>query len=121
MRVFIQLIGMFIMAGALLAGEQGEPVAPISPSEAIKYTNKNAVVVGKVVEVHRTDKVVNLNFGQKFPKHDFSAVIFARNFGLFPNLDTLEGKTVEVSGKITEYRGKPQIIITTKSQLRVVK
>jgi DNA/RNA endonuclease YhcR with UshA esterase domain len=109
-----------LTAGLLVAAEQGEAVKPIKPSEARQQVGTNAVVVGKVAEVHKSDKVAQLNFEQKFPKQDFSAVVFAKNFGVFTNLDTLEGKTVEVNGKISEFKGKAQIILNTKSQLRVV-
>ena len=80
----------------------------------------NAVVVGKVAEVHKSDKAISLNFEEKFPNHVFTAVVFAKNFSSFTNLDALTGKTVEVSGKVVEYRGKPEIILSTKGQLQVL-
>jgi DNA/RNA endonuclease YhcR with UshA esterase domain len=35
----------------------------------------------------------------------------------FSNLQQYEGQTVSVSGKITLYRGKPEIIVTSPAQI----
>ena len=110
----------FLSVPVALAQPQGQPVPPISATDAKKFVGTNAVVVGQVAEVNQTEKVIRLNFGQKFPQQDFTAVVFAKNFGAFTNLATLEGKTVELSGKVEEYRGHPQMILHTKGQLRVL-
>lgn len=118
----VAVVTMAVCLGFLATGyaqQQGELVKPTSAAEARKLVGTNAVV-GVVAEVNRTDKLVRLNFGQKYPKQDFTAVVFAKNFGAFTNLDTLEGKTVQVSGKVSEYKGRTEMILTTKGQLQVV-
>jgi len=116
----ILAVGAPFLAAVTLLGQLGEPVKPITPAEARKFIGTNAVVVGQVVEVHQTPKVANLNFEQKYPRQEFSAVVFEGNFGLFTNLTTFAGKTVEVSGRVTEYRGKPQIIVNSRGQMRLL-
>jgi hypothetical protein len=97
------------------------PVAIISPLEANEYLGKEVTVNGLVAEVHRTDKVAYLNFVQKFPKTPFAAVIFENRFSSFPNLDKYSGKTVEVTGRVSSYKDKPQIILDNDSQIKIVK
>ena len=112
----------FILTGNLfLAQEAKTNSAPrITAAEATNHIDSQAIVIGKVVEVYTTDKLVRLNLDKPFPKQPFTAVIFGSNTNLFSNLDKLKGKTVEVSGKITEYRDKPQIILASTNQLRVI-
>ena len=117
---FAVFVAAILTAPAALAQSQGQIVPPISAADAKKFVGTNAVAVGQVAEVNQTEKVIRLNFGQKFPKQDFTAVVFAKNFGAFTNLATLGGKTVEISGKVEDYRGHPQIILHTKGQLRVL-
>ena len=82
----ILAVGALFLAAVTLLGQLGEPVKPITPAEARKSIGTNAVVVGQVVEVHQTPKVASLNFEQKYPRQEFSAVVFEGNFRLFTNL-----------------------------------
>jgi len=89
-------------------------------AEAATLIGKNATLVGKVSGVKQTDTVTHINFDKPFPNQTFTAVLFAKNSGSFTNLDKLIGKTVEISGKVEDYKGKPQIVLQTKNQLTVV-
>ena len=73
---------------------------------------------GTVAEVNKAQGLVRLNFEKAYPNQAFTAVIFARNTNSFGNLDDLKGKKIQVSGKITEYRDRPQIILTNSVQLK---
>jgi DNA/RNA endonuclease YhcR with UshA esterase domain len=46
--------------------------------------------------------------------------MFARATNRFGDLKQLEGKRVEVRGRIEEYKEKPQIILNSRNQLKVV-
>ena len=94
--------------------------ARIPASEAKQHVDSEATVFGKVSEVHRTEKRVLLNLDKPFPNQPFTAVIFANKTNLFTDLEKLKGKTVEVSGKITEYREQPQIVLLSTNQLKIV-
>lgn len=92
----------------------------LTPDEAKTMTGKFVTVVGEVAQVRSQEKIIHINFGKPYPYHNFTAVVFASRSNLFPNLDKLPGKTVEVSGKVEEYNGKPQISLQAKTQLRIV-
>jgi DNA/RNA endonuclease YhcR with UshA esterase domain len=92
----------------------------ITAVEAKKYVGKEAIVSGKVAEVYKSEKVVHLNLEKPFPDHPFTAVIFAAKTNLFGDFDKMKGKNVEITGKVVDYRGKPEIVIESTNQLQVV-
>ena len=96
-----------------------KPVAVISPLEAANYHGKTVTIKGFVADVYKNDKVAYLNFVQKYPDNPFTAVIFARKFGDFPDVNKYMNKDVEVTGVVSKFKGKPQIIITEKWQLKL--
>jgi len=122
MKTIRWVLFAFLLTGGQLLGQEAKTNSPlrITAAEATNHIDAQAVVVGKVVEVYTTDKLVRLNLDRPFPRQTFTAVIFASSTNLFPDLDKLKGKAIEVSGKITEYHDKPQIILTSTNQLKVV-
>ena len=90
----------------------------IKASEAKENVGKEAVVVGTVAEVNKAPNLVRLNLDKSYPNQPFTAVIFSRNTNAFGDLEMLKGKKVEISGKISEFRGRPQIILTSTNQLK---
>lgn len=96
-----------------------KPVAVISPVEAGDYNGKTVTVKGFVADVYKSEKVAYLNFVEKYPNNPFTAVIFARQFEDFPDIGKFRGKDVEVTGRVSFFKGKPQIIINNPSQLKI--
>jgi DNA/RNA endonuclease YhcR with UshA esterase domain len=115
----VTLLGLFCGAAPGQEAKTNPPVR-IQAADAKANIGTNAIVTGKIVDVHFSEKVVSLNFEKPFPKQLFTAVIFATKTNLFPALDKLKDKTVEVSGKIVEYRDRPEIIVNSTNQLKVV-
>lgn len=97
-----------------------EPQAHISAVEAANYIGKVVTVEGFVADVYKTDKVAYLNFVEKFPKNPFSGVIFAGKFDKFGDLNIYERKNVEITGRISVYKEKPQIILDSKDQIKIL-
>jgi hypothetical protein len=58
-----------------------------------------------------------LNMGGKYPNQAFTAYIPSGSAAQFSHMLGYEGRTVSVTGKITLYRGKPEIIVTSPSQI----
>ncbi len=96
-----------------------KPAAVISPMDAGNYNGKTVTVKGFVADIYKSDKVAYLNFVEKYPNNPFTAVIFARQFEDFPDINKLRNKDVEVTGRVSIYKGKPQIILNNPSQLKV--
>jgi DNA/RNA endonuclease YhcR with UshA esterase domain len=92
----------------------------ISAVDASKFIGKTATVTGVVSEVHMSAKVVNINFEKPFPKQPFAAAIFSANTNKFSSLDKLKGAVIQVTGKITEYHDRPEIVLNSTNQLQVL-
>jgi DNA/RNA endonuclease YhcR with UshA esterase domain len=87
-------------------------------ADAAKHVGEIATVTDKVDGVHQSGKGnIFLNMGGKYPNEAFTAFIPSSGAAQFSNPQQYEGKTVAVSGKITLYRGKPEIIVTNVSQI----
>ena len=107
-----------LSCAGLLAEEVVAPVV-VPPEEAAGQVGKTVTVKGKV-DGQKSSKVGNtyLNFGGKFPNHVFSCLLRAKNFT--NPIPEYAGKVVEVTGKVTLYEDKPQIELTSLSEIQVV-
>jgi DNA/RNA endonuclease YhcR with UshA esterase domain len=86
--------------------------------EAAKHVGETATITDKVDGVHQSGKGhIFLNMGGKYPNQAFTAYIPAASAAQFPQPQQYEGRTVTVSGKITLYKGKPEIIVNSPSQI----
>lgn len=110
-----------ILKSGEVPGGGGESELSISSSECGNHVGVKAKVSGYVADVVKREKVAYLNFDKKYPKNTFSAVVFEGKFSEVGDLDIYKNKNVEVRGIITEYKGKPQIIISSKNQISIVK
>jgi DNA/RNA endonuclease YhcR with UshA esterase domain len=89
-----------------------------TPGEAAKHVGETATITGMVDGVHQSGKDnIFLNMGGKYPDQAFTAFIPSSSAGKFPNPQQYEGRTVSVTGKITLYKGKPEIIVNSPSQI----
>lgn len=122
MKKLATLMPLLFWLCAPALAEEAKTNSPlvIQASDAKEHIGTNAIVTGKIVEVNKVEKLVRLNFDKPFPRQPFTAVIFATRTNLFPDLDHLKGKSVEVSGKIADYHGRPQIVLDGTNQLKVV-
>lgn len=98
---------------------QKEEAISLKAKQTGKYIGKNAVVTGYIADVYKNEKVAYLNFDGKFPKNTCAAVIFKDDFGKFGDVKRFKNKNVTVSGIISEYNGKPQIILKSTSQVKI--
>ncbi|HEX3320981.1 MAG TPA: hypothetical protein VHR84_09780 [Terriglobales bacterium] len=76
-------------------------------------------VYGKVVQVHDGGRGVTfLDFCEDYRKCPFVVVVFARDLKRVGDVRYLQGKQIEVHGKIQEYDGRAEIILSRYQQLR---
>jgi DNA/RNA endonuclease YhcR with UshA esterase domain len=91
-----------------------------TPQDAAKHVGDTCTITGTVDGVHQSGKGnIFLNMGGKYPNQEFTAWIPSSSAAQFPNPQQYEGRTVSVSGKITLYKGKPEIIVNSPSQISV--
>ena len=113
---------------AVVRVEPSNNAQAISPKDAARYDGKVVTVCGLVSSARylaestgraNSHNPTFLNFGGKFPNHDFTAVIFEDNREKFgePEKSCLN-KNVCVTGKIQIYHDKPEVVLTEPGQLR---
>ena len=123
----MKLISTFVLALLLVpvcaGAAETNTAAParISAADADKYYNQEMIVTGKVVQVTLRPTIVFINLDKPFPNSPFAAVIRSEDTNRFSSLAALEGKSVEIQGKIKEYRNKPEIILESADQLKVLR
>jgi DNA/RNA endonuclease YhcR with UshA esterase domain len=126
MKKVVLLLNLAVLLSAAAQENKSDPTAKtnapiqISASEAKEHIGAQAVVKGTIAEVNVGERIVRLNFEEPYPKNPFTAVIFAANTNTFPEVEKLKGKSVEISGKIAAYRERPQIVLTSTNQLKVI-
>lgn len=76
-------------------------------------------VTGKVLKVAQGKSgTFFLNFCQDYRKCAFSVVVFPRNLRDVGDVRALEGKTIEIFGKIRLWQGHAEIILRDARQLK---
>jgi hypothetical protein len=101
------------------AGAGAAAPAKIGTADADKYYDQTMVVTGTVVQVTIRPTVTFLNMDKAFPDSPFTAVIFHGHSSFYGDANALRGKSVEIKGKITRYREKPEIALDSTNQLTV--
>jgi DNA/RNA endonuclease YhcR with UshA esterase domain len=96
--------------------------APLTPEDAAGHIGETATVCGVVAsakyEVNAKSRPTLLDLGKAYPNAVFTAVVYGENRAKFGTPEnSLRGKRICVTGKISDYRGKPEIVLTEPSQL----
>ena len=95
---------------------------PLSPDDAAGHIGDQAKVCGVVASAkfatESRGQPTFLNLGKPYPDHVFTALVWGSNRAAFSYPpESLEGEHICVVGVISEYRGKPQIIVASPSQI----
>lgn len=95
-----------------------------SAAEAKDHIGQNATVCGEVVSTHyaRSSRgsPTFLNFDQAYPNQIFTVVIWGSDRPKFGDPETAyRGKHACVTGKITSFRGVPEVAAYQPSQINV--
>ena len=95
--------------------------APIPVDKADAYIGQTVTVEGVVSGVYtaRSGSATFIDMGGPYPINSFAGVVFAGDAALVGDVSSLDGKTVDLTGTIENYRGKPEIILRTASQIAV--
>jgi micrococcal nuclease len=96
----------------------------VGACQAENYLGEEKIVQGKIASAYCSKtNTVFLNFGNAYPKQCFVAVIFNSYRDKFVKNPEkyYADKTVRIKGKISEYQGKPQIILKNSEQIEIGK
>jgi DNA/RNA endonuclease YhcR with UshA esterase domain len=116
MRAIILASGL--VSAALLAALPAR-AQTLGLAEVKTHVGQQVTVEAAVSDVHTVRSGMTfIDMGGRYPDNAFVAVIFADDAAKFPNVSALEGKTVDISGPVQLYRGKPEIILKSADQLK---
>lgn len=89
----------------------------ISSKDAKDFIGETKIIRGIVASVFVSSKgTVLINFDEAYPNATFVAVIKPVNNGV-SYADVKKGSILTITGKIEEYKGKPEIILNDQSQI----
>jgi len=117
-KKYFAFIVTTLVFGAALTETRGQAAASYNATEAAKHVGENATITDTVDSVHQSGKGnIFLNMGGRYPNQAFTAFIPAGSAAQFSNIQEYQGRTVAVSGKIALYKGKPEIVVMSPSQI----
>jgi exonuclease VII large subunit len=117
MRRVLAAVGLsaFVVFAFLALGEDRKT---IFDSDAAKHVGETVSVRGLVAGVYTSkSNTTFINFGKAYPHHTFSAVIFSGAAARFKDPQTWDGYVITVTGKIKSYKGKPEMVLDSPSQV----
>ena len=112
-----------ILIAVQLAASAARAADSLSAADAANHIGELAEVCGIVASAtyatRSRGQPTFLNIDRPYPDHIFTALIWGSNRARFDYApETLKGERICVRGVITAYRGKPQIVVSTPSQLQ---
>jgi hypothetical protein len=94
----------------------------ISYKDVDDYIGMVTRVRGKIVSTKNTGKAIYLNFDENWKKY-LTVVFFANDLPDFEDKpeEFYLNKTIIVTGRVKQYHGKPEIVISSGEQIELVK
>jgi DNA/RNA endonuclease YhcR with UshA esterase domain len=111
-----KITSAFLVFAISICGQQAKEY---SAAEAGKHVGETAPVTDKAANVFES-KAGNifLNFGARYLNQLFTAYISKDSADQFSNANKLNDETVSITGKIVLYKGNPEIVVDTPSQIK---
>jgi hypothetical protein len=100
-------------------GRSNISAGTISPSQARSNIGQCVTVEGRAA-IHADELRAGIDVDMGKDSFTFLGFIPNENLSEFPNLGSHAGKTVDITGVIQWYRGRPEIKMTSKQQLQLV-
>ena len=89
----------------------------ITPQEAKDHVGEVTTVTGSVDGFKSLPRETFLNMGGQYPNHAFTVFCLTKTGITASKLQPFAGKVIAVTGKIVLYRGKPEIVLNSLSQI----
>lgn len=99
-----------------------KPIDAHKLDDAKKLKGKAGAFTGTVTKVFEANgnSVVILNFDKDF-QAAVTAVLFPKSYAAFPDMSQLKGRELLVTGKWELYKDRPEIVLTSKDQIKIIK
>jgi len=89
--------------------------------DAADYLGKNVTICDSVYSTKALDKLTLINLGGAFPKELITVVVNKEDIAKFPSEPStmFMGNKICVTGIVSEFKGKKQIVVTDPKQITV--
>ncbi|MCU1287347.1 MAG: nucleic acid binding, OB-fold, tRNA/helicase-type [Acidobacteriales bacterium] len=96
------------------------PADCIPFDQAQKKVGETVCVTGKVLKVSTSARSGTqfLNFCEDYKNCPFTVVVFARDLRDVGDVRPLEGAVIEIHGKVKDYKGQAEIVLSDSRQLK---
>ncbi len=117
-NILTKLLNAYRGNSAAAGAAANVSIGTIDYTDAPAHVGEYASVRGTLVDSYTSASgTVFLDFCKSYKTCPFSGVIFADDAKKFTNLSSLAGQTVTLTGKISSYQGKAEIVLSNPSQL----
>jgi RecJ-like exonuclease len=106
---------IFSATVALILAQDGA----LKADQAAAHVGETATVEGRVSVSKTAGGETYLDIGGTGSSAPFSAYVSRWNRNAFPDVDKLDGKNVQVTGRISTFRDRPEIFLTNPGQIAV--
>lgn len=99
---------------------KAQTVININDKDIASYVGKEVTVCDSVYSARAMDNLSLMNVGGKFPKEVMTIVVFKGDRDKFEEepVNLFEHKRICVTGKLTMYKDKLQIVVTDPKQVK---
>lgn len=113
----IAVLGLALLLVATCVNAQ----TTVNIKEVVNYVGKEVVLCDSVYSARALEGVSLLNLGGKFPKDVIAVVVFKSDRNKFEKepVALFEHKRICVTGKVTLYKDKLQIVVNEPKQLKI--
>ncbi|HUB86839.1 MAG TPA: hypothetical protein VMB22_03035 [Verrucomicrobiae bacterium] len=120
-KTMFSVLVVMALAVRLSAADTNAPaLLKIGALQATNYYGKEMIVTGRVAQVTIRPTITFLNLDERYPDSPFTVVIFHGHSSFYGDINVLRGKSIEIKGKIKNYKDKPEIVLDSTNQLTVL-
>jgi len=76
-------------------------------------------VVGKVFHIKTTEHAIFFDIDASYPDNPFTVIIFEKDMISVGDVSKYDGKTIEITGIVTDHNSKPEIVVSNAKQLKL--
>lgn len=125
MRIRVLAITFLLLstASAFAASKKSKkdepaPTSCVGFAQAYEFMGKKACVEGTVMHVGFSQAgTAFINFCDDRNKCPFTAVVFASDMQDVGDVKKLEGQRIQITGKVKDYKGTPEIVLRSRKQI----
>ena len=105
----------------IISLSQAKSQTKVTAKEVVNYVGKEVTLCDSVYSARAMENISLLNIGGKFPKEVITMVVFKSDKPKFESepVELYQNKRICVTGKVTLYKDKLQIVVNDPKQVKV--